>query len=158
MPDFLLEIGTEEIPARMIQDAQPGIDRSASRSCWRETRFRIKGSSISIGNSAPAGVNCCAGIPATQPDVQEQLTGPATKVAYKDGQPTPAAHAFAKKAESMFRVAKSDDAERRVSDRVSHEQGQAGRAGSGRSFCPKRSRPFTGLRICTGGRASRSGL
>ena len=25
MPDFLLEIGTEEIPARMIQDAQPGI-------------------------------------------------------------------------------------------------------------------------------------
>src|SRR4029077_9192396 len=34
---------------------------------------------------------------ATQPDVQEQLTGPATKVAYKDGQPTPAAHAFAKK-------------------------------------------------------------
>ena len=39
-----------------------------------------------------------SGIPATQPDVQEQLTGPATKVAYKDGEPTPAAHAFAKKA------------------------------------------------------------
>ena len=39
-----------------------------------------------------------SGIPATQPDAQEQLTGPATKVAYKDGQPTPAAHAFAKKA------------------------------------------------------------
>ena len=34
----------------------------------------------------------------TQSDVEEQLTGPATKVAYKDGQPTPAAHAFAKKA------------------------------------------------------------
>jgi glycyl-tRNA synthetase beta chain len=30
--------------------------------------------------------------------VEEQLSGPATKVAYKDGQPTPAAHAFAKKA------------------------------------------------------------
>ena len=39
-----------------------------------------------------------SGVAATQPDVQEQLTGPATKVAYKDGQPTPAAHAFAKKA------------------------------------------------------------
>src|SRR5437660_2722969 len=39
-----------------------------------------------------------SGLAATQPDVQEQLTGPATKVAYKDGQPTPAAHAFAKKA------------------------------------------------------------
>jgi glycyl-tRNA synthetase beta chain len=30
--------------------------------------------------------------------VQEQLTGPSLKVAYKDGQPTPAAEAFAKKA------------------------------------------------------------
>jgi glycyl-tRNA synthetase beta chain len=38
------------------------------------------------------------GIPAAQPDLAEQLTGPALTVAYKDGQPTPAAHAFAKKA------------------------------------------------------------
>jgi len=39
-----------------------------------------------------------AGIPRAQPDVSEQVTGPSTNVAYKDGQPTPAAHAFAKKA------------------------------------------------------------
>src|SRR5205807_620517 len=37
-------------------------------------------------------------IPPEQPDTREQLTGPAVKVAYKDGVPTPAAHAFAKKA------------------------------------------------------------
>jgi glycyl-tRNA synthetase beta chain len=39
-----------------------------------------------------------AGIPASQPDLTEQVTGPSLAVAYKDGQPTPAAHAFAKKA------------------------------------------------------------
>jgi len=38
-----------------------------------------------------------SGIPASQPDITEQVTGPSTQVAYKDGQPTPAAHAFAKK-------------------------------------------------------------
>ena len=38
------------------------------------------------------------GIAASQADVIEQLNGPSVSVAYKDGQPTPAAHAFAKKA------------------------------------------------------------
>jgi glycyl-tRNA synthetase beta chain len=38
------------------------------------------------------------GIPASQPDTTEQVTGPSVNVAYKDGQPTPAAHAFARKA------------------------------------------------------------
>ena len=32
-----------------------------------------------------------------QPDITEQVNGPSAQVAYKDGQPTPAAHAFAKK-------------------------------------------------------------
>jgi len=39
-----------------------------------------------------------AGISSSQPDVTEQVNGPSVNVAYKDGQPTPAAHAFAKKA------------------------------------------------------------
>ena len=39
-----------------------------------------------------------AGIVAAQADVVEHVTGPSVNVAYKDGQPTPAAHAFAKKA------------------------------------------------------------
>ena len=33
-----------------------------------------------------------------QPDATEQINGPAVSVAFKDGQPGPAAHAFAKKA------------------------------------------------------------
>src|SRR5581483_8221852 len=39
-----------------------------------------------------------SGIPAAQPDVTEEINGPAVSVAFKDGQPGPAAHAFAKKA------------------------------------------------------------
>ncbi len=38
------------------------------------------------------------GIPAAQPDLAEQITGPSVTVAFENGQPTPAAHAFAKKA------------------------------------------------------------
>src|SRR5205085_8651516 len=39
-------------------------------------------------------INCVA---ASQPDVTEQVLGPSVKVAFKDGKPTPAAEAFAKK-------------------------------------------------------------
>ena len=38
------------------------------------------------------------GVPASQADTEEQLTGPSWKVAFKDGAPTAAAQAFAKKA------------------------------------------------------------
>jgi glycyl-tRNA synthetase beta chain len=37
------------------------------------------------------------GIPVAQPDITERVNGPSAQIAYKDGQPTPAAHAFAKK-------------------------------------------------------------
>ena len=95
MPDFLLEIGTEEIPARMIQEASQELlkrveDLLAKSALPHQGVKRLE---------TPRRLALTAlGIPATQPDVQEQLTGPATKVAYKDGQPTPAAHAFAKRA------------------------------------------------------------
>jgi len=38
-----------------------------------------------------------SGVASAQPDVCEQVTGPSLKVAYKDGAPTPAAEAFARK-------------------------------------------------------------
>ncbi len=46
----------------------------------------------------PRRLAVLAAIPVAQPDVVEQVTGPSVSVAFKDGQPTPAAHAFAKKA------------------------------------------------------------
>jgi glycyl-tRNA synthetase beta chain len=95
MPDFLLEIGTDEIPARMIQEASQELQKRVAELLAKNT---LPYQEIKRAETPRRLALIASGIPATQPDAQEQLTGPATKVAYKDGQPTPAAHAFAKKA------------------------------------------------------------
>jgi len=96
MPDFLLEIGVEEIPARMIDNAR---DELAHRTGDLLVRERLTDSPAIAAYSTPRRLALLArGIATQQPDVQEQLTGPSLKVAYKDGAPTPAAEAFARKA------------------------------------------------------------
>ncbi len=96
MPDFLLEIGTEEIPARMIAGAQDELRRRVGDLLARE---RLSPSGELSHLDSPRRLSIMApGIPSSQPDVTEQITGPSVSVAYKDGQPTSAAHAFAKKA------------------------------------------------------------
>jgi glycyl-tRNA synthetase beta chain len=95
MPDFLLEIGCEEIPARMIQDASQELQKRIEELLAKNS---LPHQGIKRSETPRRLALIASGIPGTQRDVQEQLTGPATKVAYKDGQPTPAAHAFAKKA------------------------------------------------------------
>jgi glycyl-tRNA synthetase beta chain len=96
MPDFLLEIGTEEIPARMIAGAQEELQRRVRELLQRE-RLTPNGDLASLDSPRRLSV-MAVGVPTAQPDVTEQLTGPSVAVAYKEGQPTPAAHAFAKKA------------------------------------------------------------
>jgi glycyl-tRNA synthetase beta chain len=96
MPDFLLEIGTEEIPARMIDAAAQELHRRVSDFL---TAQRISPSGVVGDFSTPRRLTIVArGVPTSQADVEEQLTGPSLKVAYKDDKPTPAAEAFAKKA------------------------------------------------------------
>ena len=96
MPDFLLEIGTEEIPARMIDAA---TDELARRTKDLLTRERLADAPAVESFSTPRRITVLArNIASQQPDVRDQLTGPSLKVAYKDGAPTPAAEAFAKKA------------------------------------------------------------
>jgi glycyl-tRNA synthetase beta chain len=109
MPNFLLEIGTEEIPARMIDGASLDLGKRVVELLVRESLLNVEQNMSTVAPEA-TGMRfpvcetprrlamVVSGVAATQPDVTEQLTGPATKVAYKDGQPTPAAHAFAKKA------------------------------------------------------------
>src|SRR5450755_1012418 len=95
MPDFLLEIGCEEIPARMIGAAAVELrDRVAALL----SRERLLGGEITHFDSPRRLAVMAAGIAASQADIVEQVTGPSVNVAYKDGQPTPAAVAFAKKA------------------------------------------------------------
>jgi glycyl-tRNA synthetase beta chain len=95
MPDFLLEIGCEEIPARMIDAASQELRDRVSALLVRE---RLAASEIGNFDTPRRLAVIASGIPAAQPDVTEQVNGPSASIAYKDGQPTAAAHAFAKKA------------------------------------------------------------
>lgn len=95
MADFLLEIGCEEIPARMIDAAAAELARRVGELLSRE---RLSAQSALTVFSTPRRLAVTAsGIAACQADVEELVTGPSVKVAFKDGQPTAAAHAFAKK-------------------------------------------------------------
>lgn len=96
MPDFLLEIGTEEIPARMIDSARDELARRAQDLLSRE---RLADAPEIESYSTPRRIAVLArNVAMQQPDVQQQLTGPSLKLAFKDGAPTPATEAFAKKA------------------------------------------------------------
>ena len=95
MPDFLLEIGCEEIPARMIDAASQEL-RERVHTLLNRERLNAKDTMTYFDTPRRLAV-LAPGIPAAQADISEQITGPAVTVAFKDGQPTPAAHAFAKK-------------------------------------------------------------
>src|ERR1700691_3917735 len=96
MAEFLFEIGLEEIPARMIAAAQAELERRVVAMLARE---RLVSAGVqSKGYSTPRRVaGWVGGVAARQEDVAEELMGPATKIAHKDGAPTAAAVAFAKK-------------------------------------------------------------
>src|ERR1700676_3314698 len=94
MPDFLLEIGCEEMPARMIDSALDDLAFRVGQMLARESLGSPAGVSAL---STPRRLSVMAPVAAAQLDVTEQVTGPSVSVAFKDGQPTPAAHAFAKK-------------------------------------------------------------
>src|SRR6202163_4792826 len=95
MSDFLLEIGCEEIPARMIDAASRELRERLNMLLQRE-RLEPVGA-ISYLDTPRRLAVLASGIPASQPDITEQVNGPSAQIAYKDGQPTPAAHSFAKK-------------------------------------------------------------
>jgi glycyl-tRNA synthetase beta chain len=97
MPELLLEIGLEEIPARMIAAAEAELARRIEALL---TRQRLLGSPSAIaGYSTPRRLAVrVEGVLGQQLDMQEQLTGPSWKAAFPDGQPGQAAQAFARKA------------------------------------------------------------
>lgn len=95
MPDFLLEIGCEEIPARMIDAASAELEKRVQDLLSRE-RLPASGP-VSYFDTPRRLAVLASGIPSAQPDVIEQVTGPSINIAFKDGQPTSQAQAFAKK-------------------------------------------------------------
>lgn len=98
MPDFLLEIGCDEIPARMLDGASEELVKRVTELLVRESLRKSGDAPAQAFATSRRLAVLVPGVVATQPDVIEQITGPSLKVAYKDGAPTPAAEAFAKKA------------------------------------------------------------
>jgi glycyl-tRNA synthetase beta chain len=94
MSDFLLEIGCEEIPARMIDAAAFELRVRLTELLGRE---RLSPDNVT-GSQSPRRLAVLAtGVPRAQPDATKMLMGPSVSVAFKDGHPSAAAHAFAKK-------------------------------------------------------------
>ncbi len=96
MPDFLLEIGLEEVPARMIASAQAEL---LKRTLALLTREQLSGADpVAHSYSTPRRLAVLVrDVRQQQSDITEETTGPSVKIAFKDGAPTPAAEAFARK-------------------------------------------------------------
>jgi glycyl-tRNA synthetase beta chain len=99
MAEFLFEIGLEEVPARMIAGAETEL---LGRVIGMLQRTRLIDESLLINSksfSTPRRLAVwVADVAARQQDLAEEMIGPAVKIAFKDGVPTAAAVAFAKKA------------------------------------------------------------
>ena len=96
MSDFLLEVGTEEIPARLV----PGATAELRRRFLHAVRSMgvAGGASVSAVATPRRLVLFAQGLPARQLDRQQKVTGPALRVAFDArGNPTPAGLGFARK-------------------------------------------------------------
>jgi glycyl-tRNA synthetase beta chain len=97
MADFLLEIGLDEIPARMIAGAEAELGKRVSDLLTRERLLDANGRVTTYSTPRRLAVLVENVLP-SQADTEDKLTGPSWKIAFKDGAPTAAAEAFAKKA------------------------------------------------------------
>jgi glycyl-tRNA synthetase beta chain len=96
MADFLLEIGLDEVPARMIAGAESELGRRVNDLLTRERLLAARAKLTTYSTPRRLAV-LVEGVEAGQADTEEKMTGPSWKVAFKDGAPTKAAEAFAKK-------------------------------------------------------------
>src|SRR5438445_6663856 len=95
MSNFLFEIGCEEIPARMIDNASAELSRRV-RALLIHERLADAVSLQEFSTPRRLAV-IVSGVSQAQPDIEEQVMGPSLKVAYKDGRPAAPAVAFAGK-------------------------------------------------------------
>lgn len=93
MPDLLLEIGCEEIPARMIDAAEAELARLVGDLLKRHSLSDAEPRTI----SSPRRLAVMIATADRQPKVRSLVRGPSEKVAFKDGSPTKAAESFAQR-------------------------------------------------------------
>ncbi|MCT0230797.1 glycine--tRNA ligase subunit beta [Synechococcus sp. CS-1324] len=94
MATFLLEIGTEELPADFVRLALPQLERQvrASLSSQRLGHGLVR----STGTPRRLAITVAA-LPSHQQDLEEDRKGPPAGAAFADGAPTPSAHGFARR-------------------------------------------------------------
>ncbi len=98
---LLLEIGTEEIPARMLgpalKDLAQGLyNEIVGRSIAPSVGFTLEGNFETFGTPRRLAVRA-SGLLAAQPDREEEVTGPPVRAAFDaSGRPTKAAEGFAR--------------------------------------------------------------
>lgn len=94
MPAFLLELGTEELPASFVSDA---IAQWLKRIPQSLLTHNLTSATVEVYGTPRRLAVLIAGLPSQQPDREEEIKGPPAQAAFKDGKPTPAAVGFAKK-------------------------------------------------------------
>ncbi|MEB3296185.1 MAG: glycine--tRNA ligase subunit beta, partial [Cyanobacteriota bacterium] len=92
MSTFLLEIGTEELPADFARLALPQLEAAVRRDLQDQ---RLSCSDVHCTSTPRRLVLSISGLPPAQPDLAEERKGPPAGQAFRDGAPTPAASGFA---------------------------------------------------------------
>ena len=92
--DLLLEIGTEEIPARFMSPAMAALEKSAMDLFAKE---RLKAANFTAWGTPRRMALYVQGLEDRQEDLAEEIKGPPSKAAYdSEGRPTKAAEGFAR--------------------------------------------------------------
>jgi glycyl-tRNA synthetase beta chain len=94
MPAFLLEVGTEELPAGFLSDA---IVQWKSRIPESLKTHNLPEAVVEVYGTPRRLAVLITGLPSQQADREEEIKGPPAQAAFKDGQPTKAAIGFATK-------------------------------------------------------------
>ncbi len=94
MPDLLLELGLEELPASFVRS---GLDSLATAAKELFLANRLDAVSIETLGTPRRLTLVAHALPEAQPDREENVSGPPWSVAFKDGGWTKAAEGFAKK-------------------------------------------------------------
>ena len=94
MPTFLLEVGTEELPASFVNSA---IEQWKSRLAKTLDEQFLTPEVIEVYGTPRRLAVLIKGLPVQQPDREEEVKGPPASAAFKDGKPTQAAEGFARK-------------------------------------------------------------
>jgi glycyl-tRNA synthetase beta chain len=94
MTNFLLELGTEELPASFVRSSVQQWQRLVPATLAEQS---LTNDSINVYATPRRLAVLVKGLPVQQLDREEEVKGPPASSAFKDGKPTKAAEGFAKK-------------------------------------------------------------